>query len=283
MNVLNKLFYKKYQLHKDDETSNNYEIKHSIKQKAIVFIDFEHWYYSSIRLHKTRPDPLEWRLEIEQKYDIQKIMAFADFTESAIKTEIQTLRHITNLIIETQNSNIYSKKDMTDFIMLDAIYQSVEDQDSPDVYIIFTGDGHFQSVVKYLINIRKKKVIVYGVKQATNKQLAAVASECIQIPRDNEFTKKHTDMILDDLYKLSDSQRGLSYPTFLKTVEIVSSRHRTSPEKIKSALSDLVSKGYIVSKIVKPSLNIKFKALFVNWDGIFADGIWDSSNSDKLL
>lgn len=248
----------------------------SQKQKAIIFIDYEHWFYSYTNYYKTKPDPLEWKKKIESKYDIQKIMVFADFSEKEIKYELQPLRQITNLIIETHHANLYTKKDMTDFIMLDSIYQSVDDQDSPDTYIIFTGDGHFQSVVKYLIHKKKKKVIIYGVKQATSKQLAAVASECIQIPNANEFFQQHVDMVLNNLYRLSGQKQGQAFPTFMKTVEVVSSYNSANPEHIKSALSDLINKGYIKSKMVKPSADVEFKSLVVNWEKVYADGVWSS-------
>ena len=41
-------------------------------------------------------------------------------------------------------------KDMTDFVLLDEIYQSIDREKRVKNYILFTGDGHFQSVARYL-------------------------------------------------------------------------------------------------------------------------------------
>ncbi len=272
MNILKYLFTpnkikKKASIQTDDRIE---------KPKAFVYIDFEHWYYSLKRLYKCRPDVVEWKQKIEKKYNLKSINVFADFSESDIKYEVQPLRQITNKIIETQNMTKCGKKDMTDFVMLDAIYQSVDDPNSPSTYIVFTGDGHFQSVVSYLINCKGKKVIVYGVRQATNRQLAAVASECIQIPAENEFSEQHIKMIFSDLYSLSENQSGLIFPTYLKTVEIISRKNSANPDAIKAALSNLISKGYIRSDIVRPRKNVEFRALFVNWDRVYEDEVWTS-------
>lgn len=70
-------------------------------------------------------------------------MVFADFSHRGIKEEIPKIRAITNTIIETQNSFAGHKKDMTDFIMLDYIYQYVSDYPETGTIILFNGDGYF--------------------------------------------------------------------------------------------------------------------------------------------
>lgn len=71
----------------------------------------------------------------------------------------------------------YFKKDFTDFIMLDKIYQTAYSDKDIDTYIIFTGDSHFTSVVLFLKNVCRKKVVVYGVKNAFSGQLMTAASK----------------------------------------------------------------------------------------------------------
>ena len=46
-------------------------------------------------------------------------------------------------VVDTADESTYRRKDMTDFVMLDAIYQSVNELPAIDTYILFTGDGHF--------------------------------------------------------------------------------------------------------------------------------------------
>ena len=49
MNLFKNLF-----LHKDVEPVLDYK-------KAIVFVDYEHWYYSCRNLFHIAPDPISWR------------------------------------------------------------------------------------------------------------------------------------------------------------------------------------------------------------------------------
>ena len=63
-------------------------------------------------------------------------------------------------VVDTADESTYRRKDMTDFVMLDAIYQSVNELPAIDTYILFTGDGHFQSVARYLKERKKKTVIL---------------------------------------------------------------------------------------------------------------------------
>ena len=66
----------------------------------------------------------------------------------------------------TFHSLLRYKKDMTDFIMLDYIYQTAALRPEIGVYILFTGDAHFQSVTKYLAQRLGKEVVIYGVTEA---------------------------------------------------------------------------------------------------------------------
>ena len=105
-----------------------------------------------------RPDPRDFRDKLEAEYDIEDIMVFGDFSSPVIAEDLGKLRSITNTIIETGNTFNRRKKDMTDFIMLDYIYQYADQNKRTGTYIIFTGDGHFQSVTKYLSQKKKKHI-----------------------------------------------------------------------------------------------------------------------------
>ena len=54
-----------------------------------------------------------------------------------LKNEIANIRQITNSIIDTQNSGHY-KKDYTDFIILDNIYQKAVTNRDIEMFIIFS-------------------------------------------------------------------------------------------------------------------------------------------------
>ena len=86
------------------------------RKKAIAFVDFEHWYISLDKLHRQRPDVRGWRDQLAEEYLIDDIYVFGDFSNPSLRTEIEKIRHVTNLIIETKNASGFYKKDFTDFI-----------------------------------------------------------------------------------------------------------------------------------------------------------------------
>mgnify|MGYP000193501617 CR=1 FL=1 len=89
------------------------------KDKAIAFVDYEHWYYSIQKNFGLKPEPVSWRRKLEEQYDLEDVMVLADFGHKGIDGELTKLRNMTNTIIETQQTFSRYKKDMTDFIMLD--------------------------------------------------------------------------------------------------------------------------------------------------------------------
>ena len=119
------------------------------KPKAIAFVDYEHWFISLDKLHHTRPDIKSWRNELAKTYELQEIIFFADFSNPTIRLEIPRIREVSNYIIETQNTSSSHKKDFTDFIMLDHIYQKALTTNQIDTFIILSGDGHFSSAASF--------------------------------------------------------------------------------------------------------------------------------------
>lgn len=109
------------------------------KPKAIVFVDYEHWFYSYRKLYHMTPDIFNWQKKLEETYFLNDIMVFANFSGREIREELTKLRTITNSIIETQQITNFAKE-MTDFIMLDYIYQYVIEHPEVDTFILFTGE-----------------------------------------------------------------------------------------------------------------------------------------------
>ena len=153
------------------------------KPAAIAFVDYEHWFISMQRMYGERPDIRAWRAEISKDYNVKDILFFGDFSNQSLRSDIPRIREVSSSIIETQNASAYHKKDHTDFIMLDHIYQRVMTYgDDTDVFIIFSGDGHFSSVASFLVNRCEKKVVVYGVRDCLSNQLANTASVAFEWP-----------------------------------------------------------------------------------------------------
>jgi len=248
------------------------------KPRAIAFVDYEHWYISLEKLHQQKPDIKAWFNDISTKYDVTDIVFFADFSNTALRLEIPKIREVSSTIIETQNASVHHKKDFTDFIMLDHIYQKAVEDHHIDTFIIFSGDGHFSSAVSFLVTRRKKEVIVYGVKDAMSTQLKNCATHSFELPGRDEELYSCFNAILTSLKPLTEknsSRKGKrSYPTFWATIEAVSRKNKIEKGYVARAMRNLMDGGYIFQKKVKINAVKTIKTLNVNWEAAKKDGIW---------
>lgn len=249
----------------------------SKKPKAAVFVDFEHWYISLTKMYYRKPNIKEWRDSLVNEFELGDIYFFADFANNpSLQSELPNIRMITNFIIETGSNRI---KDFTDFIMLDRIYQTAFDRKDIDTYIIFSGDGHFASVVRFLTGRLGKTVGIYGVKDSINRQLFNSATWVRPIPELGFSLNSVYFPIFKSLDYIENSNKGGAelHPTFRGTVDAVSKHYRLDPEIVKIALTSLLDGGYIV----QTDLNYhgrEFKELKVIWSKAVADGLWKRPN-----
>ena len=243
------------------------------KKKALVFVDYEYWFYSYKNKYNIRPNVSEWRQQLEKKYRIVDIMIFADFNSPSIGEELANLRTITNTIIETGTATQVRKKDMTDFVMLDYIYQSVSDRADVGTYIIFTGDGHFQSVVKYLGQKCKKNVVVYGVDATFSNRLKAVAQSFELLPTQQELEDCYSKMILRYFARINNKKNIL--PTFWGTIEAVSKYNSVPEEAVKAALLRLISKEYVLQREIRADSDKQLRIVVPDWDKLRRDGVFE--------
>ncbi len=249
----------------------------SVKPKAIAFVDFEHWYISLTKMHDKKPDIKGWYTDMAKKYNIAELSFFADFSNPALRAEIPRIREVTNLVIETQNASPHHKKDYTDFIMLDHIYQRAMTSEGIDTFIIFSGDGHFSSVVSFLNIKMGKNVGIYGVKDAISNQLKNSADWVVEIPARPSEQLKYYRMILRNLRNLQDNSRKnhkKQRPAFWPTVEAVSRHYDEPRDNVSDALRSLIGEGYIYQTTEKIK-NKTIKVLCVNWDKVKNDKILD--------
>lgn len=244
-----------------------------VKPKTVIFVDYEHWYYSYKKLFFMEPDPAAWKRKLDEEYDIEDILIFADFGYEGIRAELPKLRTVTNTIIETQNAFGRYKKDMTDFIMLDYIYQTAALKPEFDTYILFTGDGHFQSVVKYLVQRQKKNVVVYGVEGATSNQLKTVATSCFELPEDGMKDLPIRQMIVANLAYTSEHPEII--PTFMGTVSAVSRRNEVPDYRVKTVLQEMLDSGLLYRKDYRVDFNRKVKVIAPDWEKLHDAGLWE--------
>ena len=150
----------------------------SNKSTAAVFVDYEHWYYGYKNIFAMRPNVEEWYKELKEEYNVKSITFFGDFHGSSIERDLERLEKLSKNVVHTASTKDGVDKDFTDFIILDAIYREAAKKNSPEVFIIFTGDAHFNLAIKYLREL-KKKVIVYGVKHSLSNKLKASANSYV--------------------------------------------------------------------------------------------------------
>lgn len=241
------------------------------KQKAIVFVDYEHWFYSYRNIWGFKPNVTMWRKALEQKYRVVYLEFFADFSNPAISEEKAYLETVADRVYDTQDELIRRNKDMTDFVMLDHIYRSAIRYRNIPNYVLFTGEGNFNKVMKFLQD-RRKNVISYGVSGAYSGMLREAANETVTVPDEDEIYLHYRDYIIDNLAYVVDN--GKIIPTFNGTIDAVSEKHGLQPQAVKRVLIRLIDEGYIYQRPHSFGIGKTVKRLAANWDRLIAEGLF---------
>lgn len=249
--------------------------KNTLKPRAVAFVDFEHWYISLDKMYHQKPDIKEWRDKLSEKFDISEIIFFADFSNQSLRQEIPKIREVSNYIIETQNASSNFKKDFTDFIMLDHIYQKAMNSENIDTFILFSGDGHFNSVVNFLTTKLNKNVGIYGIRDAMSNQLRNSATWCVTLPELNDpFIETYKAIMKNMKYlKEKNAHSEKVYPTFWTTVETVAKLNKINKRTVAEALRSMLAKGYIIQLSEKMPDGKTIKYLSAKWDKCKNDGL----------
>ena len=241
------------------------------KPKAIVFVDYEHWFYAYRNIWGFKPNVSMWRKELETKYRIVYFEFFADFSNPAIADEKAYLETVADRVYDTQDELVRRNKDMTDFVMLDHIYRSAIKYRRIPNYILFTGEGNFKKVVRFLRD-RRKNVISYGVTGAYSGMLREAANETVTLPSEEEIYLHYRDYIIDNLAFVVDN--GKIIPTFNGTVEAVSEKHNLQPQAVKRVLIRMINEGYVYQRPHSFGIGKTIKCLAANWDRLIAEGLF---------
>ncbi|MCL2415204.1 MAG: NYN domain-containing protein [Defluviitaleaceae bacterium] len=148
--------------------------------KTMVFIDYEYWFLGMKKQHNSVPDIRSWFTDVKVKGQIVETLFFGDFTQSELKGEVERIRaSLSSNIVDGRKSN--NQKDHSDFIMLNNIYQKLIKLPDIEQFILFTGDGHFQSSVTFLRNFMDKIVGIYATEGSLNSQLAEAANWYVEM------------------------------------------------------------------------------------------------------
>ena len=244
---------------------NNKERRNGMKKKqtAVAFVDYEHWFYSYLNKFNMSPNVQEWIDEIEDEYRLKDLYVYGDFNNKTIAPELDKLKKFTKNVVHTASMKDGVDKDFTDFIILDAIYREAANKKSPDVYIIFTGDAHFNLAVQYLKE-KKKKVIIYAVRHSLSNRLKSSANSYVEMPRQSQEQQVYVDMIFDSMRRLRSKKK---MATYWKTVKSVSEYNKIPKDRIKNALDGLISQKFLYEEEIEYK-GKKNKILKADWDKI---------------
>lgn len=253
------------------------------RETAIVFVDYEHWLISMKNLYGILPDVRSWAAEIRERHQVKDILFFANFNHPAMKNEVPRLREVSNSIIETQlREDNHPMKDMSDVVMIDALYRQAYDRHSPDTFILFTGDGHFQPVVRYLAQDCKKKVILYGVKNATSRMLREIAAEYHEVPDTENQVRMCYQLITDELDRLT-RRYGEVITSFGSLVQRISEGHHISQQTVEIALRRMMDEGLVSKKKrYNKTRTATFDSIVPEWDRLIKAGLYTPRNDGPL-
>ncbi len=215
------------------------------KKTALVFVDFEYMQISHKNRFGIEPPVLLWYRALCQEYDVRELYVFADFSNPAMKNNLPVLRQITDNIIETQNTASRHQKDFTDFFLLDKMYQKAFEKNKAETYILFTGDGHFGAVSRFLIRHCKKEVVIYGVEGNISGQLYNQVTRVVEYPDIATIKALYTPQ-LASLYMSMQKQSKQKISLDLSAVAAAAERQlKLNRDASRAALDDMVQKGYL--------------------------------------
>jgi hypothetical protein len=216
--------------------------------QTLVYIDYESLFYGMYDKYKLKPnlDSLLEELKTQGRF-AESIKVFGDFSNELIKSEQGKIRTITSTIIDCQQpNNDGHKKDYTDFLMLDSIYQDSMTKPHVDQFILITGDNHYSSVATFLRTQKDKVIGVYGVEGTLGRQLADCSSWVKTIiPRDAS-EEKYTENLTLCLKSAEDKNIK---STFLNTLTHVTEYYGGAYDMYKKVLQDMITAGLITQQM----------------------------------
>ncbi len=233
---------------------------------TIVFVDYEYLYISFSRQYSQPPMLDEICSEIKQNGKVAKIYVFGDFTKPELSQERNRVRTVTSNIIDCSNEGTYLKKDFTDFIMLDTVYQELIQNPAVEQFIFFTGDGHFSSSATFLRNFMEKTVGVYGIAGSLSRQLRDCSSWTKEL---NAIDGDELEYQINLLKNLKAAQESGRIATFLKSVEFTIRKYGGDQYRYEQILRKLIDDGYIHNDICTSfSDRGEFRMLTVDWERV---------------
>ena len=207
-----------------------------------------------------KPNIKSWFEDLNSKFNLTEVNFFADFSHKNLADEIGRIRLFSNKIIDTRSPNGV-QKDFTDFIILDNMYQKALSSEDIEVFILFSGDGHFSSVTSFLKNFYHKQVVVYGINGCFSKQLRETATTFHILPNEQDVNESFYSAIFEYL-KTSPA------PTYNEAISFAlkKSKGNATKQKIMQAMKTLTEQNIISERNISAPKGRKRKMLFVDWE-----------------
>lgn len=216
--------------------------------QTLIYIDYESLFYGMYDRYKLKPDldALVEELKKQGKF-AESIKVFGDFSNELIKSEQGKIRTITSTIIDCQQpGNDGHKKDYTDFLMLDSIYQDSMTKPHVEQFILVTGDNHYSSVATFLRTQKDKVIGVYAVEGTLGQQLANCSSWVKTIvPRDASEEKYRENLMLC----LKSAQDKNIKSTFMNTLNHATEFYGGVYDMYRRVLSDMIGAGEVTQQM----------------------------------
>lgn len=220
----------------------------SMAMQTLIYIDYESLFYGMYDKYKLKPnlDALVDELKTQGRF-AESIKVFGDFSNDLIKSEQGKIRTITSTIIDCQQpSNDGHKKDYTDFLMLDSIYQDSMTKPHVEQFILVTGDNHYSSVATFLRTQKDKVIGIYAVDGTLGTQLANCSSWVKTIvPRDASEEKYRENLAMC----LKSAQDKNIKSTFMNTLNHVVEFYGGVYDMYRRVLSDMIAAGDVTQQM----------------------------------
>lgn len=235
-----------------------------------VFVDYEHWFYSMKHDYHTKPEVTEWMAEIGKDYDVKHWLAFADFNYEEIGREMQILQTAGFQVINSCHNFTYHKKGQTEFALLNQLYQYAINYPEVKTYILFTGNGDFESAVRFLREKMDKTVIVWAVRNAFSDRLRGAANETREFPSQSRMDIMYP-LIVENLTYVKSHPHIV--PTFRGTVQAISQKYGIPAKLIHTTLSEMISKGLVIQKEQTSPDGRTARIISGNWKELSKEGL----------
>jgi hypothetical protein len=210
------------------------------KGNAIIFVDYEDWYHSSIIFFGLVPDVVEWHLLLKEKYECEIIYFFANFTR--YPDEVLRLGEVEGNAIINTDANDTEKR--SHHVMQEYIYQTSQGL-SPDTFVLFSGREFFKKVIQYVITEKRKEVIVYAIRGSLGKSLKEEASQSIEWPYVYSKKEHYIRAVVNIIDYIERKDREQRLTLYSLIVAEVSEKFEVQQEVIEDVISEMLSLRYL--------------------------------------